>query len=59
MTKQILQQINMENNIISITEDLDSIYDLIDELESNNIIETLSGLKTIYNYKNDRENMYK
>ncbi len=49
MTKQILQQINMENNIISITEDLDSIYDL----------ETLSGLKTIYNYKNDRENMYK
>lgn len=58
MTKQILQQINMENDRLCVTEDVDGIIELIDEFESNKEIETLYNIKPIFRYMNDREWMY-
>lgn len=55
MTRRRLQEINMDNNKLYVTEDVDTIISLIDEFESNKEIETLCDIKPIFRYMNDRE----
>ena len=56
MLKDYLQQFNLTT--IGVEEDIDSIFDIIDEFEKDNIIDITNDIKGIYRYHNDLENMY-
>lgn len=56
MTKQLLQQIGLENTKLYVTENEEEIFNLVDELGIDDL-DLLSDIRCIYNYK-DEELIY-